>query len=151
VGGIIYVKRRQRLRLQTRGITVDGPLVQGPAATTRDSEVEEASGTLTPFTLPSLISQLRTSVTKSPATTTPAQRPILNEQRSTQSRGIRHREDSEGGGTLAETVQRLQERVAYLEWRSSGERVRERRLRRTSTPSQSEDTRSEDPPPTYKS
>jgi hypothetical protein len=156
VGGIIYVKRRQRLRLQAKRITIDGPLVQGPAATTGDSEVQEASGTLTPFTLPNLISQLRAPLKKSPPKTSVP--PVLNGPGSTQARTARPRDDPEGRNTLVEVVEvmhRLQERVAYLEGRSSGDRVQERRQRRTSAPSQGEDTsRSEDtfdPPPTYKS
>ena len=133
-------------------ITIDGP---GAGAVT---ETQEASGTVTPFTLTSLISQPRTPLTKySAITVPPAQTRIvlLNEQRLTQPRGTRHRVDSEGRDTLAETVQRLQERVAYLEGRSSGERVRERRQQRTSSPNQSEATfcseDTSDPPPTYKS
>ena len=74
---------------------------------------------------------------------------------SKQTTSTRRRDDPEGRDTLVEVVHRLQERVAYLEGRLSGERARERRLRRTNTPSQGEDaSRGEntlDPPPTYQS
>jgi hypothetical protein len=152
----VCAKRRRRLRLQqARRITIDSPgQGLGPEATAQ--EVEEAPGTLTPFTVASLIPQLRTPLTKSPTMTLPpTQTDIQAEPSSTQARSISHGDDSEGRDTLAETVQRLQERVAYLEGRSSGERAQDRRLRRPSIPSLSGDTfRSEDssdPPPTYQS
>jgi hypothetical protein len=140
--GIIYVKRRQHLRFQQkRRITIDSPT--GSVVTIQEE-------TLTPFTLPGLLSQLRTPRTKEPSAII-----VPPAQRSTQARSNRGRDDSEGRDTLAETVQRLQERVAYLEGRSSAERHQDRRLRETRALSLSEDNvRSEvtsDPPPTYKS
>ena len=108
--GIIYVKRRQRLRF-----------LHGPAS----GHVGATSGMITPFTLPKLVSQLRTPVTKSAALTVPpAKSRSPHEPRSTLSRSIRRRDDSDGRYTLAEAVQRLQERVAHLEGHSSGERAR---------------------------
>jgi hypothetical protein len=148
--GIIYVKRGKRLRpRQTR---LDGP---GPGADATTKEAGEARGTFT-----NLTSKLHTLLTiSSPKQTVPPVRPhILNDRMSTQTTSTRRRYDSEGKGTLVEMVEvmhRLQERVAYLEGRSSGNRAPERGLRRTSTPSQSEATsRSDDtsdPPPTYES
>ena len=132
--GIIYVKRRQRLRL-----------LHGPG-----------SGIITPLKLPKLVSQLRTPPTKSVAITfPPAQLRSPHGPKSTQSSNIRRRDDSEGRDTLADAVEQLQERVAHLEGRSSGERAWYRRLRRASTPGLREEAaRSEstlDPPPTYNS
>ena len=100
VVGIVYIKRRQRLRLQqARRITIDG---LGTGAAT---ETQEVSGTVTLFTLTSLISQPGTPLTKSSAITVPpAQKRVANEQRLTQPRGTHHRVDSEGRDTLAETV-----------------------------------------------
>jgi hypothetical protein len=116
----------------------------------------DASGTITPFTLPNLISQLRMPLTKSTAITVPPAQPLIShEPRLTQSRSTRPRDDSEERDTLVGVVQRLQERVAYLEGRPSGDRVGDRRRRRTSTlsPSLGEDAfgseGTADPPPTY--
>jgi hypothetical protein len=119
----------------------------------------QTSGTLTPFTLPRLISQQRTPLTKSPAMTFPhAQLRIPDEPRSTRARNTRHRDASEERDTLVEVVQclqGLQERVAYLEGRSSGERERDRRLQRMSTAIVGEDPfgseGTSDAPPTYRS
>jgi hypothetical protein len=152
--GFIYVRRRQRLQLQQRGqITTDRP--RGPVTTTR--ETGEASGSLTPFTLPSPISQLHTPLTKSRAITvppSPTQTGFPNEPSSTQAARARRQDDSEGRDALAEAMQQLQERVAYLEGRSSGEGPWERRPGTISTPSQSEGTfrieETLDPPPMYK-
>jgi hypothetical protein len=127
--GIFNVKRRQRLRFQ------HGP---GPEPVGAIQEVREASEVLTPFTLPNRISQLRTPLIKSPTITGP--RHNLNEPRSIQGRSTAHRDDSEGRDTMAQALQLLQERVAYLEGRSSGERARDGRLRRTSISSLSENT-----------
>jgi hypothetical protein len=130
--------------------------MQGSVTITQDSEAEEAPGILTPFTLSSLVSQLRIPLKGSPPKTTIPS--VLNEPRSTQAGNTRRRDDLEGRDTLVEVVEvmrRFQERLAHLEERSSGERAWERRLQRTSSPNQSEATfRSEgtsDPPPTYKS
>jgi hypothetical protein len=150
--GIIYVGRKQRLRLQRgRRISIDSP--PGPVVITQEAEV--VSGILTPLILPKLISQLRTPLTKSSGMIPPAQPPAQNEEGSTQPRGTGRRDDFEGRNTLADTVQRLQERVAYLEGRSSEESARDRGLRRMNTPSLSEQAarseRTSDRPPTYKS
>jgi hypothetical protein len=117
-----------------------------------------ASGTLTPFKLPNLLSQLQIPRTKSSGTTVPpAQTHSLARPRLTQGRSTGRRDHSEGRALVevVEVVQRLQERVAYLEGHPSEERARNRRRQRTSTPSQGEDTvESEgtvDPPPTYSS
>jgi hypothetical protein len=136
--GIIYVKRRQRLPFQQAGrIKIDGP--PGPVADAQPTE--EVPGALVPFTLSDPISQLRTTRAKSlTITVPPAQIPVLNEQRSTRIR------DGSEGRELAETVQRLQERITCLEGRSSGGWTRDRRLQRTSTPSLSQESL-----PTYQS
>jgi hypothetical protein len=155
--GIIDVKRKRRLHLQqARQITTDSSPGQGPAMTIQDSEADEAPGTLTLFILPSIISQLRTPFKRSPSRTTVL--PVLNDPRSTQARSINCRDDLEGRDTLVEVLEVmhcLQERVAYLEGRSSGERTRDRRLRGTSTPGLSGEAISSegtsDPLPTYKS
>ena len=131
-------------------------MVQGLATTIEDSEPEEVPGTLTTFTSPSLISQQQTPLKGSPPNT--AVSSVKNDPGTTQARSTRRRDDLEGRDTLVEVVEvmrRFQERLAYLEERSSGERARERRLQRTSSPNQSEATFSSedtsDPPPTYKS
>jgi hypothetical protein len=114
----------------------------------------EATRTLVPFTLLNPNSQLPQPFTKSPPITVPpAQADIVNERELTQAESVRNREDSEGRHTLVDLVQRLRQRVAYLKGRPPGERASERRLRRTSTPTLTEDRLGVegilDAPPTY--
>jgi hypothetical protein len=159
--GVIYLKRRRRLLLQqARRIAIDpdGP----PRDPVTETEVEEVPGTLMPFTLPlSLNTQLQPALTNFSPTPSPPVWPNARDQTSSKQapRNPGLTVDSEGRDTLLEMVHHLQERVAYLEGRSSGERVRDRgrqRLQRTSTSRSSDDpieTRSggtSDAPPIYK-
>jgi hypothetical protein len=133
LSGIIFVKHRQYPRFRQKSEIATGD-TSGLAATTNEVEDSEACGTLTPFILPSLTSQLHTPLTKLAA---PRVQPhSLDESMWTQNRGIGRRDGSEGRDTLVQVVQRLQERVASLEGRSSDTFGNEGAV---------------DPPPTYAS
>jgi hypothetical protein len=153
---IIYIKRRQRLRLQqARRVTTDSD--RPPA---RGTQVEEASGTLTPFTLSlpfNTSSQLQTPRAEPSSTALPHEQPHTRDQPNPNQppRSADPRADSVGD-TVVEMMQNMQSMQRQL-LHLLGERDRDdHRLRRTSAHQSGEDpieTRSDgtsDSPPTYK-
>jgi hypothetical protein len=146
---IIYIKRRQRLRLQGAGQTT---IESGKPA--GDTQAKEVPGTLTPFTLPlpfNILPRVQTPLTESSSTTFPPTR--LKAQAHTRdppnqsqlAKGIGLRTEPEGRDTLVEMLHHFQERLILLE----RERDRDRRVR----VEDSFETRSDgtsDAPPTYK-
>jgi hypothetical protein len=151
---VIYIKRRERLRLQqVRRVTDSDRPVRG-------TQVEEPSGTLTPFTLYlpfNTSSQLQTPRAEPSSTAFPHEQPHTRDQPDPNQppRSADLRADSVGD-TVVEMIQNMQSMQRQL-LHLLGERDRDdHRLRRTSTDQSGEDpieTRSEgtsDSPPTYK-
>ena len=160
---VIYIKRRQRLRLQqTRRVTIDSD--RQPAG---DTQVEEAPGTLAPFThsLPfDISSQLQTLWVESSSTAFPPEQPHTRDQPNPNQppRSADLRADSVGD-TLAEMKQNMQSmqlQLLHIQGQLLAERGLDRdqhRFRRTSMDQSGEDpseTQSDgisDVPPTYQS